>query len=202
MIYDVSLPISPSLAVWPGDPQIETTPRADGRVKTSQWIIGSHVGTHVDSPAHFSVGPQTVDRLDLAALVGPCRVIELPDVDRITAADLPMERLRGAVRILFKTKNSALWEEDMTNFRADFVGLDLGAAEALARLKPRLVGVDGLSVQHYRGKGAHEALLREDIVILEGLRLAAIRPGDYRLICAPLLLADCDGAPARVFLED
>lgn len=201
MIYDVSLPISPMLAVWPGDPKVSVAIRASGKVRTSLWTLGSHVGTHVDAPAHFSAGPLTADRLDAGALVGPCRVIDLGGVERITAETLPVERLRGVGRILFKTRNSARWEEDMSAFREDFVGLDFSAAEVLAGMKPLLVGIDGLSIQHWGGHGAHEALLSNDVVILEGLRLARVPAGDYKLICAPLLLRDCDGAPARVFLE-
>ena len=46
----------------------------------------------------------------------------------------------------------------------------------------------------------HEVLLKEGAVILEGLDLRRVEPGEYFLVCAPLPVAGADGAPARVFL--
>jgi arylformamidase len=37
-------------------------------------------------------------------------------------------------------------------------------------------------------------------VVVEGLDLRAVEPGDYELVCAPLRLVGSDGAPARVLL--
>ena len=39
-------------------------------------------------------------------------------------------------------------------------------------------------------------------VILEGLDLRAVSPGEYFLVCAPLNVVGADGAPARVYLLD
>jgi arylformamidase len=35
---------------------------------------------------------------------------------------------------------------------------------------------------------------------VEGLDLSRIEPGEYQLICLPLKLKDCDGAPVRAVL--
>ena len=49
----------------------------------------------------------------------------------------------------------------------------------------------------------HVTLLAKEIVILEGLDLREIPPGDYELICMPLkyIGAGGDGAPARTMLR-
>lgn len=199
MIYDVSLPLSPALAVWPGDPPIEHETFGD-EVKISHWRLGSHAGTHVDAPAHFSLGA-TVDRLDPAALIGPCRVLDLPDVQLVTADALAAHDLRGGERLLLRTRNSRHWTEDRTTFAPDFVGLDETAAQWLLEFDVKLLGVDGLSVEPEDGGGrVHALLLRAGVIIVEGLNLSAIPAGDYELICAPLRLEGADGAPARVFL--
>jgi arylformamidase len=39
-------------------------------------------------------------------------------------------------------------------------------------------------------------------VILEGLNLSAVTPGEYQLICLPLRIEGCDGAPARAVLVE
>ncbi len=200
MIYDITLPISPTLAVWPGDPPVARVDSGD-RVRISRWSMGSHTGTHVDAPCHFSAGPGTVDLMNPAVLLGPCRVLDFPDVARITADDLRRHPLDGIRRVLLKTHNARRWEEDPATFDPEFVALDATAARYLLTVGITLVGVDGLSVEFYGGNGeVHELLLGAGVIVLEGLRLAAVPPGDYQLICAPLKLAGADGAPARVFL--
>jgi arylformamidase len=46
-------------------------------------------------------------------------------------------------------------------------------------------------------------LLSNNVVIVEGLNLANVDPGDYELICLPLRIADGagDGSPARAVLR-
>jgi arylformamidase len=48
----------------------------------------------------------------------------------------------------------------------------------------------------------HHHLLNNQIAILEGLNLSKVDSGKYELICLPLKLVDCDGAPVRAILKD
>jgi len=202
MIYDITLPISPRLAVWPGDPGIESSSFGD-QVKVSRWVLGSHTGTHVDAQTHFSAGSGAVDGLDPAVLLGPCRVLDLPDIPVVTADVLVNHNLIGVERLLLRTRNSLRWREDTTTFFTDYVALDDDAARTLLALGVKLIGVDGLSVAPFEGDSeVHEILLSQGMVLLEGLNLADIPAGDYQLVCAPLKLMGADGAPARVFLVE
>ena len=47
----------------------------------------------------------------------------------------------------------------------------------------------------------HRLLLSAGVVILEGLDLAGVEPGEYELICLPLKVAEGDGAPVRAILR-
>jgi len=47
---------------------------------------------------------------------------------------------------------------------------------------------------------SHKTLLGNSISIIEGLRLAEVAEGEYFLICLPLFLTGCEGAPARAVL--
>jgi arylformamidase len=121
----------------------------------------------------------------------------------VTAEVLHGHNIAGVDRLLLRTRNSLRWEENSTTFDEEFVALDIDAARLLVAAGITLVGVDGLSVESFRGhSGVHETLLNAGVIILEGLNLAGVRAGDYQLICAPLLLHGSDGAPARVFLCD
>ncbi len=122
MIYDVTLPIAPGMAVWPGDPDVACEALAFGRVRVSRWTLGSHTGTHVDAPVHFSAGPQTVDELDPAVLLGPCRVLDCGEAPVITTAVLSAHDFAGIERLLLRTRNSRHWQEHPRAFDDAFGG--------------------------------------------------------------------------------
>jgi len=64
-----------------------------------------------------------------------------------------------------------------------------------------LVGIDYLSVAPYHQSiPTHRTLLGVGMIIIEGLDLSAVAPGEYNLYCLPLKLVGSDGAPARTVL--
>jgi arylformamidase len=206
-ILDISLPVSSELPVWPGDPAIVLERyRSIGRGSSSndsRLACSVHAGTHVDAPAHFFEKGATVEQLPLDILIGPALVAELPETDVITpdilnALAIPPE----TTRLLFKTKNSALWAETNPRFNPDYAALSAEAARWMVRKGFRLVGIDYLSIQKFDDPEpfTHSILLAAGLVIVEGLDLQNINPGSYQLICLPLKLSGSDGAPARVVL--
>ncbi len=201
MIYDISLPISNDLPVWPGDPTVRIV-RDDSLPAVSEITLSSHTGTHVDAPAHFIAGGATVDQLPLDALVGPAWVVYLPGpgpitADQLAAADIP----DGPIRLLLRTDNSGrnalVWA-----FETDFVALAPDAADWLLARGIRLVGIDAPSIEPLitRGDPVHHTLLGAGVVIVENLDLTDVAPGAYRLACLPLRIVGGDGAPARAIL--
>src|SRR3954469_1412188 len=68
--------------------------------------LGAHSGTHVDAPMHFVRDGMSVDRVPVAALIGPARVIDIADsVQAIDARELERHDWRGAERVLFRTRS-------------------------------------------------------------------------------------------------
>jgi arylformamidase len=206
-IFDVSLPISPGMIVWPGDPLVVlervSSMDAGAHDNVSRLACGVHTGTHVDAPHHFLNDGRTVDTLSLDVLVGPVQVVQVPEeVGLITAGLLEKAAVQpGTLRLLLKTRNSRLWERSVKEFDRGYVSLSLDAAEWIVGAGVKLVGIDYLSVAPFNQSiPAHQALLKPGIVILEGLDLSAVSPGFYTLYCLPLNLVGSDGAPARVIL--
>ena len=209
-IYDISVPISAATPTYPGDPGVEIkqwTAIADGdAANVSLLHFGAHTATHVDAPAHFIEGARKVEQLSLDALIGPARVVLIPDeADAITPIHITALDLEGATRVLFKTRNSAFWSNMTTGFRQDFTYIAPDAARALVELGVRLVGIDYLSVEKFQTERheTHEILLSNNIVIIEGLDLREVSAGSYELVCLPLKIAGGtgDGAPARAVLR-
>jgi arylformamidase len=160
------------------------------------------MGTHVDAPDHFLGNGRTVESLPLNILSGRVYVLYLPDTDLITADILAKAEIPPRTRrLLFKTRNSAIWAQGGRTFQKDFVALSPDGAQYLVDRGFKLVGVDYLSVAPYKqSRPTHEILLRAGVIIVEGLDLSAVSPGRYTLQCLPLKLVGADGAPARVIL--
>ncbi|HEV3471507.1 MAG TPA: cyclase family protein [Pyrinomonadaceae bacterium] len=210
-IYDITVPVAPGeTPVYPGDPGIEFEAwAAIGRgdaANVTMLHLGAHTGTHVDAPAHFIEGAPGLASLPLDALVGEARVVEIPaEAEAVEEAHVGPGVLGGATRVLFKTRNSALWEDPRGRFREDFAYIEPAAARALVAAGVRLVGFDYLSVERFGSADfpTHLALLSAGVVIVEGLDLRAVGAGTYELLCLPLKLAAGagDGAPARAVLR-
>lgn len=203
-IHDVSVPIRPGMPIYHDNPgfSIELDSAiAEGEVaNVSKLTMGAHTGTHIDGPSHFYDGGPGTDSLSLDAMIGPARVVALPDAapGAITAEMLVAAGVTDPIeRLLLKTPNSELWARD--EFTRDFARLDGSAAEHLLTLGIRLVGIDYLSIGD---PDAHRALLGAGVVALEGLDLRGIDPGPYELICLPLRLIGSDGCPARALIAD
>ena len=122
----------------------------------------------------------------------------------ITADDLERAKLpERAVRILFKTRNSDLW--DRSGFQKDFVAVAWDAAQWIVDHGIKLVGIDYLSVESFGASEprTHRILLGAGIIVVEGLTLKNIVPGSYTLACLPLKIKNGDGGPLRaVLIED
>jgi arylformamidase len=203
---DISVPIRSGMVSFPGDPAIAMSLpisiRAGDVCNVSRLDFGVHSGTHVDAPVHFIDGASGLEGVPLEALLGPALVVDArqPAAD-ITPADLDAMAIPPATeRLLFKTRNSSLW--DLAEFSADFIGLTPDAAAALVERGIRLVGADYLSIAPFGDPApTHWILLSAGVVILEGLDLRAVEPGTFELICLPLLIPGSDGGPARAVLR-
>lgn len=205
-IYDISLTISKLSVVWPGDPPpqfslLSSVDKGDNATVT-QLTMSAHTGTHVDAPRHFIQGAAGVDMLDLNVLVGPALVVDAGEANALTADVLNALNIPAGVdRILFKTRNSELWALGERTFYKSFVGITEDGAQWLLSRGVRLVGADYLSVAPYHNtRPTHQTLLGAGVILLEGLNLSGIKPGEYQLCCLPLKIKNCDGAPARVIL--
>jgi arylformamidase len=207
-IYDVTVPLRPGMPTYAGTepgPELHfhSLIRNGDSANVSALSLGSHTGTHVDSPDHFLDNKVTVEQMPLEVMVGPALVAEFEVDSHITVADLDRASIPpGTTRLLAKTPNGRFWDDDA--FHPDFVGFADDAGDWLAERGMVLVGIDYLSIERFRSPthAVHHALLKKNVVILEGLDLRAVSPGEYFLVCAPLPVVGADGAPARVFLLD
>jgi arylformamidase len=204
-IYDISAPVESGGLVYPGNPEIEITAQQaislGAGANVSRVVFGSHTGTHVDAAKHFFDNGQTVDEIPLEKLIGPAIVVAVDDSNlSVGEVDLRKFDLGSHTRVLIKTRNSSFLHE--RDFHRDYTFLAPDGAAYLVSKGVELVGIDYLSIEQFHSghHRTHRVLLERNVVIVEGLSLGNVSPGEYELICLPLLLAGLDGAPARAVL--
>lgn len=204
MLYDISPPISPDLAVWPGDtkPSREVLMDMQGgdNLTLSTLHATVHLGAHADGPNHYGVDARPIDQQKLDHYLGPAQVfhINVKRGERIQLKDIPDEEI-NTPRILFATGTFP----DPTNWNTDFAALDPDLVDELGKQGVRLIGIDTPSVDLFDDKKltAHQRFLANDMAILEGLVLRDVPKGMYELIALPLKLVGFDASPVRAVLR-
>jgi len=203
MIYDISPPISESLAVWPGDTpptrQVLLDMRNGANITLSSLHATVHLGSHADAPSHYGADAPSIEERSLDYYLGPCQVISVRAARGTRIAPQGVVVPIRAPRVLFSTGTFP----DPTVFNEDFAALSPELIDSLVRQRVKLVGVDTPSVDLFDSKDlpAHRACLRHDMAILEGLVLARVPDGRYELIALPLPLTGFDASPVRAILR-
>ncbi len=192
-IYDISQELFGSV-VFPGDraPKriVEKLISNGEKCNVTSLEMCAHNGTHIDSPFHFFIKGDTIEKIPLEKTVGNCYVTEqTSDIDGRAAKNIlktaENEDPESAKRILIKGKGVVTAE----------------AAHVFADAGIYLIGGESQTTgPETQPTEVHKILLSEKIVLLEGIRLSEIEEGVYFLSAAPLLLGESDGAPCRAFL--
>ena len=170
----------------------------------SVYSLGAHSGTHIDAPMHFVADGAPVDRIPLDALVGPARVVQIPDsVQAIDAVELARHQWKGAERVLFRTRSTERRWMSSAEFHRDFAYIAPDAAQLLADAGVKLVGIDYISAEQFGAPAplTHRILLGKGTPIVEGLDLTDVPAGDYDLIVLPMKVRGHEGAPARAIVR-
>jgi len=203
-LWDISPAIGPGFPVFPGDTPFAQrwTWTLDERcpVNVSELTLSPHTGAHTDAPLHYDPRGASIAEVDLAAYLGPCRVLHAIGVAaRIEPRHL-LERLADTPpRVLVRTyaRVPPQWDAEFTAFAPSTI-------DALHELGVRLIGIDtpSLDPATSRTLDSHQRVRAHGMAILEGVVLDAVAEGDYELIALPLKIAGCDASPVRAVLRE
>ena len=134
---DISIPLRDGIPIFAGDPAFHLerafSIAGGAAYNVSRLDMGVHTGTHLDAPLHSSRAARRASEIPLAAGMGPAWVVDATGLDGTTIGAEELVSLTipaEATRLLFKTRNSALWAEP--GFQRSFIGLDGAAAATLA----------------------------------------------------------------------
>jgi arylformamidase len=202
VILDISPPIDGQLKVWPGDTppsrEVLLDMKRGDNLTLSTLHSTVHLGAHADGPNHYGREARAIHEQDLEIYLGPCRVVRVAAErgTRLTPEDLPSPI--QAERVLIDTGTYP----DPTHFNEDFAALSPELVDHFHEQGVRLIGLDSPSVDLFPSTDllAHQAFLRNDMAILEGLVLGGVPEGNYQLIALPLRLVGFDASPVRAVL--
>lgn len=201
--FDVSPPVSPRAAVFPGDTPFsrdELLAFERGHHLALSTMHGTvHVGAHADAPSHYHRDGVSIDRRPLDLYFGECQVVTARCGPRHRIGIEDLSAPVTAPRVLIRTDTFP----DPDRWTDDFAALSPALVERLATKGVVLVGIDTPSIDLADDKvlESHQAVFRHDMAILEGLVLDEVPDGTYTLIALPLRLEGADASPVRAVLR-
>ncbi|MGE3936884.1 MAG: cyclase family protein, partial [Rhodospirillaceae bacterium] len=180
---------------------------------TSRLEILTHIGTHIDAPAHFLEDGWTIDKVPLDRIVKRGRIIPLKHVAAgaaVTADDILATGVDfddSVIPILQTGWTDRAWDTDA--FWQDTIYMDLSVSRLLVERGVSAVAIDFFpEIPFWRmprdptlppGPN-HRALLANKCIIIQMVaNVDAIGADDFTLCAVPLALEGLDGSPARVF---
>ena len=187
--YDLSKRLESGQASYAGDPdtileQVHTIEREGWNL--TRLSLGSHTGTHMDSPAHLLKTGKTLDQYPVSRFIALAFVMDCRNLGTMQPEDLP-DLDPSCDAVLFYTAGSAQ--------------LSVACANSLLSRGVRLFGFDTPNCDRSGDLSfpIHHALFAKDALIIENLvNLEAIVSTKVQLTCLPLFFKDADGAPTRV----
>ena len=192
-IYDISQEVF-SCRIYPGDPKPEknilSSMENGDLYNLTSFSMCAHNGTHIDAPRHFLKDGKAVDAVGLEAFVGMAYVAEHHGI--VTGDD--------AAQIMQKAKALSPEAAKRILIKGD-AEVSAEAANVFAASGILLLGNESQTVgPEDAPMEVHLILLSAGVILLEGIRLAAVSQGVYFLSAAPLNLCGADGAPCRAVL--
>lgn len=180
--------------VYPGDPipeKIQICSMEKGDLYNLSGItMCTHNGTHIDAPAHFVNGGETVDNILLDRVVGPCYVARMTgDIGVAEAKQILSEAELNHAKERILIAGDITVTEDASKVFAN-AGIKLLGNES------QTVGPEDAPMR------VHLILLNANVVLLEGIVLDEVNQGTYWLSAAPINIGGAEGAPVRAYLVE
>lgn len=209
-IVDLNHSIEMGMPLFPGTPEIEInnlcTVEEDGFAQKELRIL-THVGTHIDAPAHMLRGGKTLDQFLISKYTGKACLIpfshdDLDGQDQEEYLSQFEELIRDCEFVLLHTSWSEKWGSP--KYFKNYPALDIKGAKYLTGFYLSGIGIDTISLdlEENTSYDVHHEVLGNDLIIIENLcRLDQIRAKTFKFSAFPLHIKDADGSPVRAVAE-
>ena len=202
-INDISMEISEEMAVYKNKlekrPKISVARTLKEGANESKLEIFVHTGSHVDAPYHVLQSGKTIEKISLDKFMGKCAVLDFTKaknaITRVHFKKIKLKIQKNDI-VLLKTKNKL-----DKKFDFNFTYLEKSGAEYLASEKIKAVGIDNLGIErNQKNHETHKIMLKNNILIFEGLDLSKVKQGRYFFHGLPLKIRKGDASPVRAVL--
>jgi kynurenine formamidase len=206
--YDLTHIFQEDTLLFPGTPPLRfkslNTIPANGFAET-QLTLTSHVGTHIDAPAHLIPGGKTLGDFSAEKFWGMGYVVNCQECTREISQ--PWLAVQLAEKwpldfVLLATGHSRHWPA--AAYLENFPVLSPAAARWLVRQNIQALGMDAISFDPVESTAlpVHHILLGAEILLVENLKIPAVLLNQsVEIVLAPLNFRRADGAPVRVFVK-
>lgn len=176
---------------------------ADRAYKYDITNTHSHVGTHVETPAHFYDGGKDVTDLPLTTYFGRAILLEIDDaVENLAILPAFLEKAIGDIiqdgDIVICRNN----DQESLKGNKPSPYLTPEAAWWFREHKIKMLGIDnyvGLSKDIETGRELHDILMSQDVVLVEWLdNLDQLKKREFFLMALPFKVKVMDSSWARV----
>jgi kynurenine formamidase len=199
-LIDLSVSLNEQTPVYPGDPPTKIEPAGtiqESGFRDSYISFDTHLGTHIDAPAHVLTDGQSLEKFPLERLIGRGRSISIKnkvfDLEDIKQQDIQADDI-----VLFHTGMSNEYLKPA--YFDDYPKIPDTVANYLVACGVKMVGVDMCSVDHDQPI-IHKIFLSAGVLIIENLtNLASLSGKQFTVYALPLKFA-LDGSPARVIAQ-
>ncbi len=206
MIIDLSHYIEEGMPIFPGTepPEIKVAASYEQfGYKESRIQILSHVGTHLDCPAHIYPDGLSVTSMPIDQFYGSGIVIDCSELGSHTLIDTCfINRFNKGIAnkdfILFYTAWDRKWGSP-AYFEA-YPSFTEEAIKYLARMQIKGIGIDAVSIDPIgaRQLNNHRIFLQGQKSVIENLHdIDKLIGKEFELMCFPLKLKEGDGSPIR-----
>ena len=206
-VIDLTYTIKEEMTVFPGTemPKLINTSNyeKDGFRETSISIY-SHVGTHMDPPAHIYPDRTTLDEFPASQFIGKGLVIDCRDLNE--GEDITLDCIlkygKKAEKVdflLFNTGWDKYWGTD--KYFGDYPCVNDDVLDYVLNGNYKGIGFDTIGIDPVSDEKLtrHKKLFKDkDIVNIENLKnLELCGEEIFKFSCCPLKIENSDGAPVR-----
>lgn len=206
-VIDLTYTIKEEMTVFPGTemPKLINTSNyeKDGFRETSISIY-SHVGTHMDPPAHIYPDRTTLDEFPASQFVGKGLVIDCRDLNE--GEDITLDcilkygkKAEEVDFLLFNTGWDKYWGTD--KYFGDYPCVNDNVLDYVVNGNYKGIGFDTIGIDPVLDENLsrHKKLFKDkDIVNIENLKNFELCGEEiFKFSCCPLKIENSDGAPVR-----
>lgn len=204
MLYDLSHLLNNKSTVYPETalPEFIVSATIENKGYHETFFrFHSHLGTHIDAPAHMLKQGKALDKMDIASFYGKGLIIEMDTKNRNIEKELLINFqnvLKNIDFVLFKTGWSKFWKEK--KYFEGFPVLTTEALHYLLQFRLKGIGFDTISADVINGTDFknHFAIFEKGLIIIENLVFPEnLTETTGEFFCFPLSYENADGSPVR-----